>query len=82
MCYEVIAQKAGLELQNCSRCLTTILPVVRIPLGTVLKIVVVVDKQLCPGLQRLQGDHAPDAAVERMEEVTEPSDRGKFSSDF
>ena len=55
---------------------------VRIPLGTVLKIVVVVDKQLCPGLQRLQGDNTPDAAVERMEEVTEPSVRGDFSSDL
>ena len=31
------------------------------------------DEELCPGLQRLPGHHAPDAPVQRVEEVSEPA---------
>ena len=43
-----------------------LLPEVRVPLGAVLEVVVIVDKQLRAGPKGLQRDHAPDAAVQRM----------------
>ena len=54
-------------------CLHASLPEVGIPLGAVLEAVVVVDSQLGPGPQGQQGDHAPDGAVHRVMEVTEPT---------
>ena len=55
--------------------LLSTLPEVWIPLWAVLKAVVVVDSELCPGPQRHQSDHTPDVTMHRVMEVTEPAVR-------